>query len=167
MKREQNKRDVRQVQQYLRRASQADDRIPGIGVDGIFGPETEAAVRAFQRAYRLPDTGVVDRITWQALAEVDAAIREYHRPAVGPALLRGGEKSVGPETQDERVWIVQAVLHRLHRDGVIAQPVEMTGRFDSATEQAVRQIQRMALLPVTGAVDRPTWQAAVQLYRSE
>lgn len=38
-----------------------------IGVDGDFGPQTEGAVQAFQRANSLPDTGQVNAQTWEAL----------------------------------------------------------------------------------------------------
>lgn len=36
-------------------------------IDGYFGPETEAAVKAFQRAKSLPQDGVVSTRTWTAL----------------------------------------------------------------------------------------------------
>ena len=36
-------------------------------VDGIFGPRTEAAVKAFQRDKGLPETGKVDKATWEVL----------------------------------------------------------------------------------------------------
>ena len=47
----------------------------GVGVesDGIFGPITESAVKAFQRRAGLPVTGVVDPATWQALFSGTAA----------------------------------------------------------------------------------------------
>ncbi len=38
------------------------------GIDGIFGPETLAAVVAFQRAHGLTPNGLVGPLTWQALA---------------------------------------------------------------------------------------------------
>jgi peptidoglycan hydrolase-like protein with peptidoglycan-binding domain len=40
-------------------------RIPA---DGAFGPQTLAAVQAFQRSHHLPATGVVTLATWFALA---------------------------------------------------------------------------------------------------
>ncbi|NNG67269.1 LysM peptidoglycan-binding domain-containing protein [Caldanaerobacter subterraneus] len=36
-------------------------------IDGIFGPKTEAAVKAYQQSRGLPPTGIVDETTWNAL----------------------------------------------------------------------------------------------------
>ena len=38
-----------------------------LGIDGIFGPLTEAAVKAFQSAHHLPANGVVGQSTWRDL----------------------------------------------------------------------------------------------------
>ncbi len=48
--------------QYLLRA-----RGHGVSVDGIFGPRTDAAVRAFQQSRGLAVDGIVGPNTWQAL----------------------------------------------------------------------------------------------------
>jgi peptidoglycan hydrolase-like protein with peptidoglycan-binding domain len=40
-----------------------------VTIDGIFGPNTEAAVKAQQRAFGLAQTGVVDNNTWTKLIE--------------------------------------------------------------------------------------------------
>lgn len=48
--------DVRRVQAHLH-----------VVVDGVFGPKTEAAVRAFQRVHGLTVDGVVGPQTWNAL----------------------------------------------------------------------------------------------------
>ena len=38
-----------------------------LSADGVFGPETQAAVKAAQRQYQLPADGIVGRATWEAL----------------------------------------------------------------------------------------------------
>jgi peptidoglycan hydrolase-like protein with peptidoglycan-binding domain len=38
-----------------------------LAVDGIFGPKTEAAVKSFQKKYRLAQDGIVGPNTWMAL----------------------------------------------------------------------------------------------------
>ncbi len=42
--------------------------IGGLTVDGVFGPLTEARVKAFQKSVKLAQTGVVGTVTWKAVA---------------------------------------------------------------------------------------------------
>lgn len=58
---------VKEVQTYLRKISQAYPEIPRVEPDGIYGPETAAAVAGFQERFRLPVTGAVDLETWNAI----------------------------------------------------------------------------------------------------
>ena len=55
---------------------------PAIAVDGDFGPNTERAVQAFQRAHDLPDTGRVDENTWEALGPLVDKDPDLPAPAV-------------------------------------------------------------------------------------
>ena len=65
-------KNVRELQTYLRTVGQNIGQIPVIEVTGYFGPDTEQAVRQFQRLYGLEPSGVVGAPTWDALA------REYN-----------------------------------------------------------------------------------------
>lgn len=58
---------VEQLQYMLRVLSAYIPTIPQIGVDGIFGPATENAVRAAQKRQGLTETGVVDFQTWNEI----------------------------------------------------------------------------------------------------
>jgi peptidoglycan hydrolase-like protein with peptidoglycan-binding domain len=53
---------VRELQERLRAKG-----FLRVRADGVFGPETQAAVKAAQRQYQLPADGVVGRATWEAL----------------------------------------------------------------------------------------------------
>ena len=57
--------------EYLQRTLNASlQPSPNLGVDGDFGPATEAAVRKFQEAKSLPVTGIADTALWQSLGPV-------------------------------------------------------------------------------------------------
>jgi peptidoglycan hydrolase-like protein with peptidoglycan-binding domain len=59
--------DVRRVQEWLIRLRGKYPSIPPLAADGIFGPITQSAVIAFQRAAGLTPDGIVGPITWNAL----------------------------------------------------------------------------------------------------
>lgn len=62
--------EVRRVQLYLNRVSEAYPQIPPITVDGVFGPGTQAAVLTFQSLFGLTPDGVVALLTYNRLAEL-------------------------------------------------------------------------------------------------
>ena len=62
-----NEEAVREVQRYLRAVSYRHKEVPHIGIDGIFGEETREALRAFQRRFSLPPTGVADSESFRLL----------------------------------------------------------------------------------------------------
>ena len=55
---------VRQLQYRLSVLADFIPGIPNVAIDGIYGPATRAAVLAAQRRFRLPETGIVDKTTW-------------------------------------------------------------------------------------------------------
>ncbi len=55
---------IRHLQYMLSILSEYIDQVPPLSIDGIFGPETEAAVRGAQGFFGLPVTGQVDDPTW-------------------------------------------------------------------------------------------------------
>lgn len=74
----------------LQKALRALGSSPG-PIDGIFGPMTESAVRAFQSAKRLLVDGVVGAQTWSALS--GAKPRQPKSPSRSPARPPGGPPS--------------------------------------------------------------------------
>ena len=62
--------NVRTIQNQLNRISEVYTAIPRIAVDGSYGPQTANAVRAFQRIFNLPVTGVVDLATWYRISNI-------------------------------------------------------------------------------------------------
>ena len=58
---------VRHLQYMLSVLSAYISAIPPLSIDGIFGPDTRNAVLAAQRRFDLPETGSVDRQTWDEI----------------------------------------------------------------------------------------------------
>ena len=110
----------------------------GIGVDGGFGPATQAAVVAFQTRRGLVADGVVGAGTWRAL---DSAEAERPAPASARPVLEVGDEGASV-----------AALQRL-------LGIRADGGFGPVTERAVRDFQAGAGLTVDGVVGPATWRA--------
>lgn len=61
---------VRQIQEQLNVIADSYPALPEVTVDGIYGEDTQNAVREFQRVFHLPVTGVVDYPTWYEIQEI-------------------------------------------------------------------------------------------------
>lgn len=79
---------VRHLQYMLSVLSAYIPSIPNLEVDGIFGPSTRESVLSAQRWFDLPETGRVDRATWEEIYDQFAGIENTS--------LRDGE--VFPQT---------------------------------------------------------------------
>ena len=62
--------DVTDLQNLLIRAAATHSFIPAVTADGVFGPQTEAAVRAVQQNQGLEVNGIVGPITWDAIVKL-------------------------------------------------------------------------------------------------
>jgi LysM repeat protein len=104
----------------------------GGAIDAIVGPQTVAAVRAFQRAHGLEPTGIAD-------ARTRAAMGPLGRPLFGARTLR--VRSFG--------WDVAVLQYLLLRRGI---HVPVNAYFDGPTLRGVRIYQRRLGLPADGVV---------------
>ena len=61
---------VRQIQEQLNAIANAYPALPKISVDGVFGENTQNAVKKFQQIFGLPATGIIDYSTWYEIQEI-------------------------------------------------------------------------------------------------
>lgn len=62
--------NVRTIQEQLNAIAKIYSAIPTLAVDGAYGPKTAASVKAFQRIFNLPATGIVDIATWYKISQI-------------------------------------------------------------------------------------------------
>ena len=149
------------VQTSLNRISQSYPAIPKINpVDGIYGPQTKAAVEAFQQIFALEPDGIVGRATWYQLVRVYVAVTklaELQSEGQRFLFIQEYPEFLSLGDRGELVEQLQFMLLVISSFVPTVQAPEQTGVFDNATLYAVRSFQRYAGLPVTGSVGRTTW----------
>jgi peptidoglycan hydrolase-like protein with peptidoglycan-binding domain len=124
--------------QYLLRA-----RGHSLTVDGIFGPRTDAAVRAFQQQKGLAVDGIVGPKTWSALIV-----------------------TVKQGSQGDAVRGVQEEFQFRNLSGDPSKGLQVDGIFGPKTDAAVRGFQQalhqdIPSVSVDGIVGPVTWRALV------
>ena len=157
------------IQVALNRIAQNYPAIPKIAVvDGIFGPRTEATVRAFQEIFGLSPDGIVGPATWYQIVRLYTAVtdlaelrsegqRFYAINWNPPNALRVGSSG-------EQVSFLQYMLAIMAQFIPEIPPIAVDGIFGAATRAAVLAAQRRFRLPETGIVDAETWNEIYDQY---
>lgn len=65
---------VAQIQEQLDTIAQVYNAIPRLNADGIYGEVTREAVKAFQKIFDLPQSGIVDFATWYKISQIYVGI---------------------------------------------------------------------------------------------
>lgn len=68
--------DVRTIQLQLNRISENFPALPRVRADGVYGTETQEAVKTFQSIFLLPQTGDVDFATWYSISNIYVAVAQ-------------------------------------------------------------------------------------------
>ncbi len=141
------------------------DAVPPIPINGVFDETTRDAVYSFQRVFGLPIDGIVDEITWNEMYDAyigiidslpDDVVTSVGIPFPGEylAIGSGGENVITLQTY---LGVVATVYPSIQAPAV-------TGDFDTQTQEAVREFQRLFDLDVSGVVGPITWDEIADQY---
>ena len=157
--------DVRAIQYFLAFIGFFNDSLPEIKVDGIFGPATENAVKAFQQQYGLTVDGIVGRATWYRILDVynstlNSLPDEYRSYS---SLLYPGY-TITTAASGNVVTQLQTFLRTIAQNNKAVPLITADGIYGDKTKAAVIAVQKLSGIPQTGAVGPLTWNAIVNLY---
>ena len=151
------------IQTELNRISQSYPAIPKISpVDGIFGAQTEAAVKKFQEVFGLTVDGIVGRATWYALVRYYTAVTSLSElRSQGQKFYSISWANTNPIDFGDRGVRVEHLQYMLSVLGAYIPEIPeiaVDGIFGPATQNAVIAAQRWLGLPQTGSVNNETWE---------
>ncbi len=121
-----------------------------ITVDGLFGPATEAAVRAFQARSGLTVDGIVGRNTYTRAVGLAGRCPSYHQVQHFP-LMNCDEGLI--------VAYAQVLLNWAMPD----RPFPVGGHYGPNTYRAVKEFQRRLGVEVDGILTQRTYSALVYI----
>ena len=163
--------EVKTIQQQLNRIADAYPSIPKINdPNGIFGAQTEAAVKRFQNIFNLAQDGIVGKSTWyriknvyngvKKLAELTAENLTFDEvEPIYPSLLKEGMSGDYIKTLQYYLNIVAYFYPQIPN-------IDVDGYFGPKTKEAVIAFQEMFGLVPDGIVGRDTWKALSSAYKT-
>ena len=161
--------DVRVIKNQLNRIGRNYPAIPRISdLNAAFDSETESAVREFQRIFNLTPDGIVGKATWYKIKQIYSGVKGLSELVSEGISISEAERKFPKQLQFGDTGIeVSTVQYYLAFLGFFfydLPPITITGVFDEATRDAVFTFQNKYGLPVTGIVDRDTWNTLTKVY---
>ena len=151
-------------------------QLVGATPDGAFGAATEAKVRAFQNAQRIPASGYVDYPTWRAALKVTApraGVKNVAAPLPPAPKVTITVPVKAPVTAASPYAGYEGVVLRRGSTGAVVKVLQsalgagVDGQFGPATEAKVREYQKAHQLSPSGVVTMPVWRALGKYARYE
>ena len=163
--------EVKTIQQQLNRIADAYPSIPKINdPNGIFGAQTEAAVKRFQNIFNLAQDGIVGKSTWYRIKNVYHGVKKLAEltaenltfvevEPIYPSLLKEGMSGDYIKTLQYYLNIVAYFYPQIPN-------IDVDGYFGPKTKEAVIAFQEMFGLVPDGIVGRDTWKALSSAYKT-
>lgn len=166
---------VRTLQEYLDEISLIYTEISPVAPTGNFEADTQSAVLNFQKIFDLPETGTVDRETWEYIERVFIEIRRGAMPVFGqyPGYeIKEGQKDRirGIETNTNNligrpVYSLQHMLRYINAEKPL--PGIPDGIYGKQTTDRVKEFQSENNLNSTGTVNSQTFSAIRNAYNKK
>lgn len=161
--------NVQIIQAQLNRISDNYPSISKQSVDGIFGANTENAVKTFQKIFNLTDDGIVGKSTWYKISYIYVSVKKLAELTSEGETLEDGSYPgyvVARGARGLNVVIIQFYINQTAIYVSSITPVNMDGIFGSGLETQVKNFQRYFNLTPDGKVGPLTWDKMFKIFKS-
>lgn len=161
--------NVRVIQLQLNRIAKNYPLIPKIAAaDGVFGEDTQNAVRAFQQIFNLNQDGVVGKSTWYRIKRVYFAVKRLSELFSEGISITDAQRQYPRQLSRGSTGIPVRTLQfylRILSNFIPTMPfVEEDGIYGQKTENTVKAFQNYVGLEADGIVGSSTWNALIGEY---
>lgn len=157
-------RPIRNAQIYLRRIAYEYDDIPVVVPDGIFGKQTAASVKAFQKKFFLPQTGEIDNSTWDKLTAVYDNVVEQNMPPEKVRIFFNPYIRIYPGETNDYLYPVQSIMLLVSKQFDNLGTLAITGIHDVQSVEMVQKLQDIFRIESNGIIDKKFWNRLAGLY---
>ena len=159
-------RNVYVLQYYLAYISLFYPTILQPITDGDFGPETENAVKSYQKTFGIPETGIVDQNTWSSIQNTYYEIlSRFPYNFENGLILPFSGRILRPGVDGNDVRALQEYLNYIANTYPAIPKINVDGSYGSATENAVNKFVEIFNLPNSrGRVNAQVWNAIINVY---
>lgn len=161
--------DVKFMQTRLNRISKNYPLIPKIdNVNGVFGRDTQDAVKAFQETFNLTVDGIVGKATWYKILYIYSSVKnlaelDSEGLALSEIARQFGEEFRAGDVSYE-INVIRYYINTVASFNPKIPSVPYGSGFDAELENSIRSFQQEYGLPVTGIVDEETWNKLEGVY---
>lgn len=159
--------NLRELQFYLRGISYFDPAIPRIPTDGIASAQTEEAIRIFQKQQGIaPQAANADYLTWEAARNqyyaylASILVGDSFTALYNPAVLQN--LYAYPMLVSQVQFALSVIRGRIRT----IPDIVIDGKLSPEFTTGISAVQKVYLLPVTGTLDKATYNAIVNAYNA-
>lgn len=157
--------EVQELQFYLQRISRFNPVVESPRLDGIFGESTARAVRSFQRAYGIAETGIVDEQSWNELVRIyNGTLENPDIPSDAITPIPFPDYTVSQGQSGEYVLYIQQVLNLINNVFLTIPELTEDGIFGTATSRSVNEFALLFGFMQNGSIDRALWDKINLIY---
>lgn len=146
-----------EIQFNLRDISHINPDVPKVFPTGKYDKKTQEAILFFQKKNNIGETGKIDFQTWNTIMDEH---KKYMHCINTPQSVYCYPKGIYEYKKGDEgnlIYVLQIILKNFREKYKNYVDVQLTGVYDEQTEEAVKQFQKYSFLPVTGTLDRQTW----------